>query len=524
MALLDGWFTKKLLKNSGVIERMSEFRFNQGLVEDRSLASAEQVFTRTLLENNKWNSGIVEDLEYFHKNIKPKLRGYSSTVVDSSFWTKVTPKTIRVHSGIPSLISKTMINLIAAPGFDVSVETNEEYDEEQTDRLLKILEDNNFENKLLPDGVNAESYGGYFAYKISQDDTISEYPIIELVSPENVEVITERGRLKGFIFKTNYKEGERDYEIHEIYTKSGNDTLITYRKFMYKGTELVEVSFSGADVEKYQDVLISGIDAPAVLKNNTATNTQFKGSYYGLSDYNNSQSIFNALDEDLSQMLTAIRFNRPKRFLSEDLLVNTFTGSKAEFDDFETDYETVQSDPDSDGAVYKQFESKLDISIYVESFKQLLVQALNNAGLSPASVGVTGLEALNASEGSQREKEKTTLRTRELKLGLWRKTLSELFVKLLQFDDVVNRKTVAGEYNISITFNDYSIPSLDARIETAGNALNRGLVDVKKAVDMMFLDDLSEDEKLLMVNNIKVENGVPLTVEDMVATEARTTE
>lgn len=513
MGVLDKWVTNRLIKNKEVLYKIMDYRFNAGLVEQRNQTSPEDIFTRTLLENNKWNSGIVEELEWFYKNTYPKLIGKSTTPVISYFWHKVTPKTIRVHSGVPSLISKTMINLIAAPGFDFSVSVNGEVDEEQTDRLSEILEDNNFENKLLPDGVNAESYGGYFSYKISQDNDITPYPIIELVVPENVETIIERGRLKGFRFKTNYRENEKDYERHEIYLKQENGVLITYEKYMYKRAEKVEVAFRGEEVEKYQDIFIAGIDLPAILKNNTATNTQFKGSYYGVSDYNNSQSIFNALDEDLSQMLTAIRFNRPKRFLSEDLLVNSYTGTKAQFDDFETDYELVASDPDAEGGQYKQFESKIDISVYTDSFKSLLVQALNNAGLSPASVGVTGLEALNASEGSQREKEKTTLRTRELKLSLWRPALEELFIKLLQFDDVVNKGTQAGEYEIAVSFNDYSIPEINSRMETAIKGLNGGVVDLTKAIDLVFLDDLSEDEKIKMAYNIAIQNGVPLTPE-----------
>ena len=519
MGVLDKWVTNKLIKNKEVLYQIMDYRFNQGLIDQFNQSNPENIFTRTLLENNKWNSGIVEELEWFYKNTYSKLIGYNTSPVISYFWHKVTPKTIRIHSGVPGLISKTMINLIAGAGLNYSVmDENGNMDEEQTQRLQAILDDNKFEERLLPEGVNAESYGGFFAFKISNDPDVSEYPIIEVVPPENIEVIIKRGRIVGYKYKTNYKANKKDYERHEMYLSQDGGTLITYKLFEYVKAELREVSFSGEDVEKYQDVFIN-VPLASVFKNNTPTNTQFKGAYYGVSDYNNSQSIFNALDEDLSQMLTAIRFNRPKRFLSEDLLTNVMNGKKMEFNDFETDYEVVASDPDTESNKYQQFDNKMDITVYIESFKQLLVQALNNAGLSPASVGVTGLEALNASEGSQREKEKTTLRTREMKLSLWRPALRELFVKLLQFDDVANKGQQAGNYEVSIAFNDFSIPSLEQRIETANKALNGGLVDIRKAVDMIFLDDLSEEEKIQMVLNIKTENGVPLTVEDAVATQ-----
>lgn len=513
MALLDKWFNNKLFNNRDKLYKLLDYRFNQGLVDTKWHTNPENIFTRTLLENSKWQSGIVEELEYFYKITYPKMIGFNATPVVSFFWHKVTPKTIRVHSGIPALISKTMVSLIAAPGINYEVDDNEE----ATERLWQILQDNNFEDKLLPDGVLYESYGGFFAFKISQDDEVSAFPIIEIVVPENVEVMTKRGRVNGYIFKSHYSQGSNDYEVHEIYKRlDDSQTEITYKKYKYKQTDLVEVDFEPEEREEYQDVIIN-VPLPAVLKNNTATNTQFKGAPYGISDYANSQSIFNSMDEVLSQMMTAIRFARPKRFISEDLLLNTATGRKAQFDDFETDYEIIQTDPDNATEQYKQFEAHTDITIYKEAYRELLQQALNNSGLSPTSVGLTGLEAMAASADSQREREKTTLRTREMKLKLWREALNELFVKLLQFDDVVNRGQAAGEYEISISFNDYSIPSIEQRIDTATKALNGGLVDVKHAVDMLFLDDLTEEEKELLVTAIKVENGVPIAPDEVEA-------
>ena len=513
MALLDKWFNGKLNRNRDVLYNLMEFRFNNALVDAKWHTNPENIFTRTLLENSKWQSGIVEELEYFYKITYPKMIGYNATPVVSFFWHKVTPKTIRVHTGIPALISKTMVGLIAAPG--INYEVND--DEEATERLFQILQDNNFEDKLLPDGVLYESYGGFFGFKISQDDSISSFPLIELCTPENLEVIQERGRIVGYIFKEYLKQGNDDVEIHEQYRRLGEfQTEITYKKYMYKNGKRQEVPFESSEAEQYEDIIVN-VPLPAVLKNNTATNTQFKGAPYGVSDYANSQSIFSALDEVLSQMMTAIRFARPKRFISEDLLQNTPTGRKAQFNDFETDYEIVQSDPDNATQQYQQFDAQIDVDVYKQAFVTLLQQALNNAGLSPTSVGLTGLEAIAASADSQREREKTTLRTREMKLKLWREALNELFVKLLQFDDVINRGTAPGEYEISISFNDYSIPSMEQRIQTATAALNGGLVDVKHAVDMLFLDALTEEEKQVMVQAIKIENGVPIAPDEVEA-------
>jgi hypothetical protein len=61
---------------------------------------------------------------------------------------------------------------------------------------------------------------------------------------------------------------------------------------------------------------------------------------------------------------------------------------------------------------------------------------------------------------------------------------------------------------------------MEERIETAGKALNSGLVDIKHAVDMLFLDSLTDEEKAVMVQSIKIESGVPISPDEVaVATE-----
>jgi hypothetical protein len=45
--------------------------------------------------------------------------------------------------------------------------------------------------------------------------------------------------------------------------------------------------------------------------------------------------------------------------------------------------------------------------------------------------------------------------------------------------------------------------------------LNGGLVDVKHAVDMLFLDALTDEEKAVMVQSIKIENGIPISADEV---------
>jgi hypothetical protein len=537
-------FEKRLMKTKGevlraMLESKERFTYNQGLINAKALRFPQKAFTRTLAENAKWVQGVPEELEFFYKNVFPSLLGYSTSQIGISyFWNKVTGKTPRVHSGLPGLISRTMVNLIATPGFDATVATEEEVeefidgeavtrmedvtDQDNTDRLFDILEDNNFEDKLFPNAVIAESYGGYMGFKLSQDDDITEFPILEVAIPENVELITRRGRQEAIIFKTYFNEDDKDLELHEMYaTDEDGNATISYKLFENENGKMREIKFTNEQAERYQEITMVGLDnIPALVKNNTTANTQFAGSIYGLSDYNNSQSIFNALDENLSQQMKVIRFNSPKRFFTNDMTATNSQGNKEPFDDFEMDYEMVDGDPDNQTNTYKDINSTFDITNYTGTDLTLATKALNNAGLSPKTVGMLNVEAINSSDESSRGKEVASLRTRDLKLKLWRKTLSELCIKILQFDDVVNKKREPLDYKVNINFNDYVVPSFEERINVAGNAINQGLMDIKEGVEAVYLDDKSDLEKKALVERLKIENGIPLTVApEIVVTE-----
>ena len=97
---------------------------------------------------------------------------------------------------------------------------------------------------------------------------------------------------------------------------------------------------------------------------------------------------------------------------------------------------------------------------YLESYKKLLETIVNNAGLSPQTLGVTGLDSTAASEESQELREKTSIRTREKKkVDLWTMTLNKLFNLLLILDDYKNERAI-GEYYIDVVFNDYKIQTI----------------------------------------------------------------
>ena len=79
------------------------------------------------------------------------------------------------------------------------------------------------------DDWSLQSGLGHFAYKTAIDTEIStDYPIIEIVEPEYIEVIKKRDFVVGYIFKQRKTVNDREYEIHEIWEKD-DSVVITYQ-------------------------------------------------------------------------------------------------------------------------------------------------------------------------------------------------------------------------------------------------------------------------------------------------------
>ena len=126
--------------------------------------------------------------------------------------------------------------------------------------------------------------------------------------------------------------------------------------------------------------------------------------------------------------------------------------------------------------------------------------AINKAGLSPTTLGLTGLESINSSAESQDAREKPSMRTREIALNGWRKTLKELLNRYLQVCDYIEGQEI-NDYSdlINITFNEYTNPTAENVTDllvkqvqggikaqlTAIKELNKGMSDEEAGKELL---------------------------------------
>ena len=77
-------------------------------------------------------------------------------------------------------------------------------------------------------------------FKLSHDISLSNFPILEIASIKQAEVIKDRGITKAIVFKYYYEIKDKKYRLDEIYTQNKDkDATIYYQlyKMETKGGE-----------------------------------------------------------------------------------------------------------------------------------------------------------------------------------------------------------------------------------------------------------------------------------------------
>jgi hypothetical protein len=405
-----------------------------------------------------------------------------------------------------------MVDLLISNGYEITVYADDELEEQDEDnqkRLEEILEYNNF-SMLLPEAIETESWSGGVPFKLSASKKY-KYPILEVVQPEEYEPTVEAGRIVADTFIKYFNKGALIFKLKETYSFDDSNSYITYKLYKLIANEWLSAELSDCEETKdLVDVIIKGVtDKFSIYKPNKLPNSEFRNSKLGESDYSGSHGLFDALDEIISALIQEFRDGKIKNWWPSSLLPVDPTTQVAYMPptlkkDF-VSYNTGIGEKEKP-TTPTMTQGEIHSEKYLESFKKVMESVLNNAGLSPQTIGLSGLESTAASEESQELREKTSIRTRGRKISLWIPTLNKLFELLLQLDDIKNGRS-PQPYRIRTVFNDYKIKTLADKTNEASVGLASGSWDLKSAIDYVH-DELTEEEKVLMRVNIKIEKGI----------------
>jgi hypothetical protein len=526
MALLDKinpfyWVNKVIDKriNHKLRGVNNSMEFNPLLTEMKAVTD-DELMTRRLVENSVWYRGIDQDLRYFYlKDAANFKRNGISPDSLNYFWYRSDNNYRKIHSGVPQLISEKMVDLITGNGYEIKIESGSN-EEALNERLQYILKDNNF-NKLIQEAIETESWSGGVAFKLSINPLITDVPIIEIVQPENYTNVVQSGRILKDIFFTYYKHENMQYRLKEIYGVNEEGAYIDYllEKLItdeqLKESKWVETSINDIpQTEGLEMITFKGyFNKLSLYKPNKTPNSEFRGTVFGESDYSGSYGAFDALDEILSTWIQEFRDGKLNKYFPEEFAIKDRKGNTSVSDAFLKDHILYEAGPgeEQDKRIeYKQGD--LRIEKHVESWKKWLEVVLNNAGLSPLTVGVTGLEAINAGENSQKEREKVSIRTRNKKVELWTEFLEDFMTTVLELDMIYNTLSEDGDaivddFDMNITFADYILKSKQDRTEEVKQGIEGKSWDIRTAVEYVH-DDMTEQEIDEIVEKIYLENNI----------------
>lgn len=483
--------------------------------------------TRRMLENAVWYSGIEQDLAYFYIKQAPKFyrKGQQSESMNY-FWAKTDTDFRKIHSGFPQLISEKMVDLLIGNGIEIKVEGNKEA--ELQEELEAMLKDNKFRSELLPKSIETESWSGGMAWKLSYNPDISEYPIIEMWQPENYTRTMVNGRVTEDIFYYYYDKSNIKYRLSEIYGVDDKGAYIDYKLEQLHFGNSTDINEEPrwdivplSELEQTADLkrlVFEGYDKRlSMYKANKLPNSEFRYSNLGESDYAGSYGAFDAVDEIISTWIQEFRDGKLYRYFPQELMISNGNTDYQYPSDFKRKHILTDDSPSDNMDKGKIQYSQGDVRTekHIESYKIWVTQILNNAGLSALTVGITGLESIDASAQSQQEREKVSIRTRNKKIEMWSEFLEEYLKIALEFrlitkdmirtDDNTYTVSKLPEFDMIISFNDYVLKTKADRTEEVRNGLGTSW-DILTGVKYVH-DNMSNREQLAISARIKLENN-----------------
>ncbi len=496
-------------------------------------------FSRRITEYRVWSMGNSYVLRrFFVGTLEYRTCNY--------FWTRAPLSYRMIHSGLPGLICSKMPRMLFGNGIAPTVsvykdsgEVDKNKTKAATDYTLQLIDKVKLRDVLTECATN-ESWGGHSFIKFSFDTELSNFPIVEAADIMATEVVKERNETVAIIFKTWYedkdKKGdtEHKYRLDEIYTTdAAGDAVIRYELYELstgkdKRVPLNSIPETQKIVEAVNaddEIVFTTLKGMlAFEKPNKLPSLEFPHSNYGASDFEGATDSFDAVDEAYSTIINEIRDNRTFRYYSS----NNFrrdkdTGEILTPDDgFTKNYVLTEGDIDQEQGTNKnrvvdQIPDKTEE--HKAKYLTAVTVALNKAGLSPYSIGITGLESINQSAESQQERNKVTLETRKAKLELWTPYLAKVLSQLLAFNTYLLNK-------VGVKQDDMPLPDMDITLSTVtldfgeylqdtdkdlvdiwGLAKSQGISSTQNAVRELH-KTWSEKQILDEVNVILFENGM----------------
>ena len=445
-----------------------------------------------VLKNQLWYRGDPTELEQYYKQLAETEVNIYSTTIRSKFWAAVPNGDVRirkVHSGLPAMMVDTLSDIVVGDMLDPEIDAS------LHERWEAFCKENEFDD-ILMDALQKVLSSGDGAFKLNIDTDLSDQPLLEFYGADKVDYEYKRGKLQAVIFKTEYCHKGTKYQLQERYSKG----QVQYKLF---GPNNKEYPLNTVpETEGLVDVTFSGDYIMAVpLK-------IYKSPKYkdrGQAIYDKKGDAFDALDETLSTWVDGMRASRTKQYIPENLIPKNKEGIPLKPDVFNPWIAVNGSLAEDNKEQVETVQGEFVTAALLESYVTFLDVCLQGI-LSPSTLGIDVKKLDNAD--AQREKEKTTMYTRDTIIKVLKVALEKLFDAILRTqDNMLNKMPPEEGYEANFEWGQYANPSFEAQVETLVKAKQGQIMSTEKIVDELYGDSMDETEKAEEVARIKEEYG-----------------
>lgn len=442
-------------------------------------------FEANAFVNEIWFRGESYELEQLYKSI-PDYK--------YSFWGATSTRGLeirKIHTGLPKIIVNTLTNVCVDDMQDIKIENIGKDND-----WKEIEKENDFKN-LVKKAVKKALVTGDGAFKISIDTEVSQYPILEFYEADRIEVKRERGRIKEIRFKKQFNKQGISYVLKECYGYG----YIEYKLYDTYNNEI------GLDkLEKTKDLQNVYFDKSLIMAEYLSFFSSDKWEGRGQSVFDSKRDNFDALDEAWSQWIDALRANRTKTYIPEDLLPRDInTGAIRAGNAFDNRF-IATGTPMQENAQSKidTVNGAIDYNSYLSTYITALDLCLQGL-ISPSTLGIDTKKLDNAE--AQREKEKTTLYTRQTIIYSLQSCVEKLVDKVFKVINIMNN-TALEDTEAQVCFGEYANPSFESQVETVGKAKTQGVMSIESVVEELYGDSKTDEWKAEEVKRIKNEQGI----------------
>lgn len=451
-------------------------------------------------KNRIWYRGLPNQLSEFYRALP------DSTL----FWAAKQTRGLeirKIHTGLPAIVIDMIVNIVCNDFNGI------EFESENTnkERWEEIAKDNDFE-ELLSEAVKECAIVGDGAFKISVDPEISENPILEFYPADRVRYVYKRGRLREVHF---YTEIKHDHKLYELVEKYGYG-FIRYELRAENGKKLEldaipETAWAKGKDVSFDEALIWAV--PMIYSKSAV----YKGRGKALLD--SKDTAGDALDESISQWMDALRAGRTQTYIPETLVPrDPVTLTPIRPNAFDNRFIAVGDNMQENGrSEIKNVSPEIRHDAYLATYITALDLFLQGV-ISPSTIGIDVKKLDNAE--AQREKEKTTLYTRQNFVEMIQKTLPKLVLCVLNADLALRSQPLIKDIEIKAKFGEYANPSFESQVETVGKAKTNGIMSIEQSVEELYGDSKDDEWKAAEVARIKNEQGIvelsePKTLDDL---------